>query len=158
MNNMIMCRHCNRWTLNDYYGFCGIGCCADFAFEHNLLFSEARMDVKDERIEELQEQLSEAESDASHYSDEANRCYGYEQKCEDLEHENGLLRRYGYAIKAMEAHKKMEIVEHKYLLEQQKTEELKEKIQRLAIACKKLREENKFLDDKYTRFEAMDFS
>ena len=153
-----MCRHCNRWTFNDYYGFCGSGCCADFAYKHNLLFDEAKCDLKDGYIEELEIQVSNAESEAEYFQTEAEKYYHYEEKCETLEEKNALLSEFKYTTSALEAHMEMERVKKKYFDERCKVNNLREKIDRMERVCKRLRKINSVLNGRYTRFEAMDFS
>ena len=58
------CRQCKREFHEDldYYGYCNISCCADFAFEQRITYCEARdLCFNDREEEDLKDKIAELE-------------------------------------------------------------------------------------------------
>ena len=98
---MGICTNCHKTTINNYYGYCSSSCCADFAVKHDLMFNEAQYEfVNNERIEELEyevdslwKRLSDAESDANYFEEEAEESYRFRDKCHEAEDDNKYLKK-----------------------------------------------------------------
>lgn len=163
----IMCKDCSRTSYYSYYGFCSISCCADFAHKHNLSVGEATDDVRGERIEELENGISDLECDRDYYEEmayERSDCANmYEDAIKNIE----LLKEFKHADAALKVHKELEEVksdmwkksERIRELEGEKEEEadmLETKIRNLEEICQRLRAENKVLNSKFTRYEIID--
>lgn len=152
----IICRNCDRCSINDYYGYCSISCCADFAHKYNLSFEEAKLNEKDIALEELEEKFDEMERDRDHYEDRTNELYCYEEKYDTAMEDIEVLKKVQHAEKALEAHREMEIAKEKLWDKKIKIDRLNGVIEELEKICKRLRVENKILNDKYSRYEIMD--
>ncbi len=163
----IICKNCSRTSCYSYYGFCSISCCADFAHKYNLSVGEATDDTRGERIEELENDISSLECDRDYYEELAFERGDCASMYEDAKEEIELLKEFKHAEKALEVHKELEEVKGDIWKKEERIRELKYekeeevdalevKISNLEHICKELREENKVLNNKYTRYEIID--
>jgi len=122
-----------------------------------MLFEEAKFDEKDFRLEEMEKKESELESEVDYYQEEANKGYRFEDRYELARKDIDILERVQHAKAALQVHKEMEETQRELHREKNLTASLEVKVDRLEKICRKLREENKVLGDKYARFEIMEF-
>ena len=158
MNETIICRNCGRKSFTDYYSFCSVICCADFAVKHNTTFNSAKyIDSEDESeirkleygIEDLESEVRAIEEDNNDLRREIRKKKEDIKKEVDIEVKNKLSR--------------LEVVEIDYWVIKKdynalvlNFEKLEKRNDKLVEKNKELEEKNKILRNKYTRFEIMD--
>lgn len=158
MYENIICRNCGRKSLTDYYNFCSIICCADFAIKQGIEFNSAKyIDGEDEsEIRELEYEIEDLKSEVGRNEYELSDLRReIRKKKEEIENEVN--------IEVRDKLGRLEVLESNFRTARQdyiKLEETFRKIEytnkELVEKNKELEEKNKILRNKYTRFEIMD--
>ena len=79
----IVCRGCNKFARNDYYGFCSSACLAEFCKKYNLIHEAIinnHINCQNE-CQNLKDELCSIESSSSSVVEEEN--YILERQCAD---------------------------------------------------------------------------
>jgi len=152
----IICKNCGRKSLFDYFDFCSVYCCADYSSKHDLSFENSQYDYKSQKIEDLECDKEELESEISHLETSLWRAG---ERIEEL-------KRTAREELDIEVKNKLEElnVTKKDLINLKKSYkdflsefgELEEKFEELEEKNKELEESNKVLRNKYTKFDIMD--
>jgi len=152
----IICKNCGRKSLFDYFDFCSVFCCADYSSKHDLSFENSQYDYKSQKIEDLECDKEELESEISHLETSLWRAG---ERIEEL-------KRTAREELDIEVKNKLEElnVTKKDLINLKKSYkdflsefgELEEKFEELEEKNKELEESNKVLRNKYTKFDIMD--
>jgi len=72
------CRHCKHEIYNDhdYFGYCNMACCSDFAIEQKISLKEAKsLDFAENERDMFEEKISQLECDYRNAADEAEELY-----------------------------------------------------------------------------------
>ena len=152
----IICKNCGRKSLFDYFDFCSVYCCADYSSKHDLSFENSQYDYKSQKIEDLECDKEELESEISHLETSLWRAG---ERIEELkrtakEELNTEVKNKLERLKKTEnslAYAKSSLIELA-----KKLEEIKEKNKELEEKNKELEESNKVLRNKYTKFDIID--
>ena len=83
------CRYCKRDIYNDldYYGYCSIGCCGDFAAEQKISMVEAKsINSCEDKISQMEDEILQLQCDYDNVSNEASNSYDDMDKAEDKIH------------------------------------------------------------------------
>ena len=79
------CRHCRREFHSDidYFGYCGIGCIADFAHEQKITYYEAKhLNSHEDERNELEDRIASLEYE---YEDTCSECSSLYESIEESE-------------------------------------------------------------------------
>jgi len=97
MNDLtILCRNCNKFSINNYHGFCSISCFTDFAHRYNLSWDEA-MDCSDGVFQKHRDEVEKLEEEVNswkyYFEDEEREKDGYREAFHRVESENEELKK-----------------------------------------------------------------
>ncbi len=153
MNETIICRNCGRKSFTDYYSFCSIVCCSDFAIKQGIEFNSAKyIDYEDEsEIRKLEYEIEDLKSEGRRDEDELF----------DLRKE--IRKKKEVDIEIKDKLGRLEVLESNFRTDRQDYIRLEETFRKIESTNKELEEKNKELEEKnkvlrnkYTRFEIMD--
>ena len=158
MYETIFCRNCGRKSLTDYFNFCSIICCADFAVKQGIEFNSAKyIDSEDEsEIRKLEYGIEDLESEVRAIEEDNNDLRReIRKKKEDIENEVDIeVRDKLGRLEVTESN--FRSVKKDYVALVENFEKLEKKNKKLELKNKELEEKNKVLRNKFTRFEIMD--
>jgi chromosome segregation ATPase len=155
MNNII-CKNCGRQSLFDYYDFCSVYCCSDYASKHDLLLEDVQYDFKSLKIEDLEYNKEKLEYEVSDLED---LLYKADKRIEELKR----TARDELDVEVEDKLQRLEITKSNLRNVNSSYSKIKEELKSLKKDYKKIKEENNVLEEKnkvlrnkYNRFEIMD--
>jgi chromosome segregation ATPase len=80
------CRYCKIELYNDhdYFGYCSIGCCVEFAHEQNITIDEAKdLGFPEKERNDLEDRIAQIECDYDNVSNECGELYRDLDKAEE---------------------------------------------------------------------------
>jgi len=152
----IICKNCGRKSLFDYFDFCCVFCCADYASKNCISFENAKYDDKSQKIEILENDIENLEYEIT---DLETSLWRAGDRIEELKTtaKDELDINVKNKLEELNVTKK-DLINLKKSYKDFLTEfkELEEKNKELEESNKVLEESNKVLRNKYTKFDIMD--